>query len=176
MSNYYINNGRLVSEDELYHYGVKGMKWGVRRDVRLLANSRRNDRVRSAKRAYKEGKITKADRKKAIKAANLEKKEYIKQTKERFANAGTKAERKELKRDIANKTVNSVHHATIKRGAATVNALIGVASVGTMGVSAAIGAAAAPALAGVVIGSNAVGIAAEIGRYRLVRMGLDKLS
>lgn len=31
LSNYYIYNGRLYSEAELKHYGVKGQKWGVRR-------------------------------------------------------------------------------------------------------------------------------------------------
>ena len=24
-------NGRFVNANELYHYGIKGMKWGVRR-------------------------------------------------------------------------------------------------------------------------------------------------
>jgi hypothetical protein len=28
---YYIANGEFLSEEELYHFGVRGMKWGVRR-------------------------------------------------------------------------------------------------------------------------------------------------
>lgn len=33
IGNYAITpNGSFVSEDELYHYGVKGMKWSIVRD------------------------------------------------------------------------------------------------------------------------------------------------
>lgn len=87
--NYIITpNGQLFNEDELKHYGVPGMKWGVRR---ARYKSSANDRLKKKALKYDErsAQMTKkaekqhAERdlesanKKAVKAAKLDKKAAV---------------------------------------------------------------------------------------------------
>lgn len=60
--NYYLYEGRVYSSDELMHYGVPGMKWGVRKERYKAMN--RHERKKTREKYYKteEGKTYKVKR------------------------------------------------------------------------------------------------------------------
>ena len=51
------------NQEYLQHYGIPGMKWGIRKNARLLANHRRNAEVRKIKKDYKTGEISRKEKK-----------------------------------------------------------------------------------------------------------------
>lgn len=160
-------------DQELYHYGVPGQKWGVRRNLRVLANHRRNIAINDAKNDYRSKRITKSQRKLTIKQAKLDKKALLKSANQKRS----KEEFKAYKKDIKSQTLSEVPHARLKKGATTVNHLITMAEVA--GVGAAIGTAGimgAPVLAAVG-GAGAASVAVSIGKDYCIQKGiLDKIA
>lgn len=165
-----------MHNEELYHYGVPGMKWGVRRDVRILANHRRNIEVSTQKNKYKAGKITRNQYINAKRNADATKKQYLKDIETRFRNATSKQELKKLGENISNTAVKEVPGITVKRGFAVVNQLIGSYSIGTTAYTSVGMAVINPAFAAAYLGAGAVATAAEVGFRYMTRSALDKTS
>lgn len=165
-----------MTEQELYHYGVPGMKWGVRRDTRILANHRRNIEVDQLKEQYRSGRITREQYKDSIRKVNLRKKKYMSDVENKFRNAKDAAERDKLGKDISNAAVKEVPDIKVKRGLAVVNQLFGAANIGNAAYTTLGLAAINPAFAGAYIGAGIVTAAAETGFRYVTRSILDKTS
>lgn len=159
---------------EIYHYGVPGMKWGVRRDTRILANHRRNVEVRQLKDKYRSGDMSKEQYSSAVKGANAKKKKYMSDIENQFRNAKNDAERDKLGENISKKTVKEVPNVTIKRGIAVANQLIGAYNISGTAITTAGLAIANPAFAAAYLGAGAVSVAAEAGYRYVTRKVLDK--
>lgn len=166
----------LTVNDELYHYGVPGMKWGVRRDTRILANHRRNTEAGQLKEQYRSGKITKQEYKDSIQKVNLRKKQYISDIENKFRNAKNDSERTKLGENISNTAVKEVPNITVKRGLAVANQILGTASIGSTAYTTVGLAAFNPAFAAAYIGAGVVSAAAEAGFRYVTRSVLDKNS
>lgn len=159
----------------IYHYGVKGMKWGVRRDARVLAAHRTNEAVRKAKTDYREGKISKSERKAAIKKAKNYKKDYKKELKSQFKNADRK-ERKRLNKDITNQAKKEVGARRLKKAATSFNRSTTVATLSGSAVALGMSFVAAPALGTLIAGSAAAATAGALGKQWIAQKLIDKVS
>ena len=60
MAKYFVYNGGLYSTDELKHYGVKGMKWGVHKSVYKSMNKQQRKAQRQKYKQTPEGRIERA--------------------------------------------------------------------------------------------------------------------
>lgn len=165
-----------MMSNELYHYGVPGMKWGVRRDTRILANHRRNVEADRLKERYRSGRITRQQYKDSIRKVNLRKKKYMSDVENKFRNAKSDSEREKLGEDISNTAVKEVPNIKIKRGLAVANQLMGTISVGNAAYTSLTLAAINPAFAAAYVGAGVVTAAAETGYRYLTRSILDKTS
>lgn len=164
------------NQEYLQHYGIPGMKWGVRRNSILLANHNRNEKVRIAKLDYKKGIINKKEKKTIISDANKAKKAEIKSSKREIRQTHGYKNIKDLKKNIKDMTVSEVPHSKVKKGASIVNKMFHASYAASY-----IGAGTALTLSGgigaVPLAVGALGAAASIGEGYLIQRGiLDKLS
>lgn len=173
------------SDDELYHYGVMGMKWGVRRDRKLATKSKmqalkyheKGDKKAEAyykNRAKLYGDVaSKGERilKKGNKATKGEKKAFIKSRNKEVMSKDTTNEVKRRAAGIAVKTKGIAGAATAAAhigGAATAKALGGTyaatglltySTAGNLAVGAAAGLTASSIATGGLVAAGAAGVA-----------------
>jgi hypothetical protein len=188
-SNYIIYSGELYDE-ELYHYGIKGMRWGVRKDVRVLGNHRRNIMIRQARKDYRDGLIDKSKKQERIYDAKAYPKKLKKDTYKKLASAKNKAEYDRVKYNLGRKTISEVPNSKLKTGAHKVtniltNTVTGVGlGLGTVGVAGSIALKSAGGLAAMTalpVGAAAVSTAAgtavvAYGARKVSKYIIDRLS
>lgn len=166
MANYTLIHGQLVNSDELIHYGVPGMRWGVRKNIRMLSTHRRNSSIGKIKADHKSGKITRDVKNYRISKAKAKQKIERSKLKEEYKNASDKG--KHAKK-LATRTLAEVPASRFKKGLHAVNSLMAVGHLGAIAVKAA-------TVTG--IGPNMLPVfaAIEVGRHFVTRKVVETLT
>lgn len=105
-------DGNFVSESELYHYGVPGMKWGVRKDkssykstsIRSALAKRSNDKVDKSFKDWKENAKKRDDAIEIGKKANAAKRAYEVDPKNKESRSAYRQAAKEYKKALSGNT------------------------------------------------------------------------
>lgn len=142
-------------QPELYHHGVKGMKWGVRRDTQksylrrtkrdlyLLNDRDYNQKVRKLKNRRDFGSINDEQYRSAKKEAKIKRKETSKNIKSMKAAKSLSDARKQFT-ETRTRAVKEIPHYRLKRGARTVSTLLsGLGAVSLAATAGAVGVGAA---------------------------------
>lgn len=161
-----------VQQNDLQHYGVLGMKWGIRRDRQLMAERRYNKAKDNLKNKYELGEMSKEEYKTTRKAKKKEMKNAIKEGHKESNSFKNKAELEERFKKVRKQAINEIPKYRLQAGAYTASRVLrGLGTGAAMGKSMFVGAALGASMggpvgvmAGIVSGAFSAGIDYGISR------------
>lgn len=173
----------IYYDNELYHFGIPGMRWGVRNEHRITAMRKRNEAIKKEENKYLDKKITKdqfkANKKTIKQNAKVDIKTFNKKVGKEHGTKLSETKRQTRKEYLASGGKGGRITQKAVRGSntvgSTINSAIGImgATVGAAALASGVGAAPAAAFfaasAGISVGSNVI-------KHRIVRRVSDALA
>lgn len=133
-----------------------------------MANHTRNQAVKDAKKQYKSGTISKAEKKAAIVKANATLKGSKKSTKNAYKATKTRAERTQFQKNVTSRAKSEVPHRKLKRAASFINSATTVAAISKSTISVGVAFAVGSPVMGATVAGHTALAAAQLGKQYLV--------